>query len=122
MILVETFYPVIGEIININKVIGSNGATVNKGNLAFTLDKAKNAKTLMKKAVTLLVGIIEGHPFVDGNKRTAFVKMELFLQMNGKELDHSKADEYLMERVLYDIAEKRISGEFLEKMLSELTK
>ena len=31
-------------------------------------------------------GIARNHPFVDGNKRTAFVAMELFLECNGYEL------------------------------------
>ncbi|RVU44243.1 type II toxin-antitoxin system death-on-curing family toxin [Rubrivivax rivuli] len=31
-------------------------------------------------------GIARNHPFVDGNKRTAFVVVELFLALNGLEL------------------------------------
>ncbi|MDM0040017.1 type II toxin-antitoxin system death-on-curing family toxin [Variovorax sp. J22G21] len=31
-------------------------------------------------------GIARNHPFVDGNKRTAFVALELFLWLNGHEL------------------------------------
>ena len=31
-------------------------------------------------------GIARNHPFVDGNKRTAFVSVELFLQLNGYHL------------------------------------
>lgn len=31
-------------------------------------------------------GISRNHPFVDGNKRTAFVAMELFLRLNGWQL------------------------------------
>ena len=31
-------------------------------------------------------GIARNHPFVDGNKRTAFVAVELFLSLNGYEL------------------------------------
>jgi death-on-curing protein len=31
-------------------------------------------------------GIARNHPFVDGNKRTAFVAVELFLELNGFEL------------------------------------
>ncbi|MCI1192390.1 type II toxin-antitoxin system death-on-curing family toxin [Calidifontimicrobium sp. SYSU G02091] len=31
-------------------------------------------------------GIARNHPFVDGNKRTAFVAVELFLALNGIEL------------------------------------
>ena len=32
-------------------------------------------------------GIARNHPFIDGNKRTAFVAVELFLALNGKCLD-----------------------------------
>ncbi len=31
-------------------------------------------------------GIARNHPFVDGNKRTAFVAVELFIELNGSEL------------------------------------
>ncbi len=37
-------------------------------------------------------GISRNHPFVDGNKRTAFVAVELFLALNGFELMASDAD------------------------------
>lgn len=38
------------------------------------------------------VGLAKNHPFVDGNKRTAFVAVELFLNLNGVELDATDAD------------------------------
>jgi death on curing protein len=31
-------------------------------------------------------GLARNHPFIDGNKRTAFVAVELFLMLNGEEL------------------------------------
>lgn len=37
-------------------------------------------------------GIARNHPFIDGNKRTAFVAVELFLVLNGFELMASDAD------------------------------
>jgi death-on-curing protein len=37
-------------------------------------------------------GIARNHPFVDGNKRTAFVAVELFLVLNGIELEAGDAD------------------------------
>jgi death on curing protein len=37
-------------------------------------------------------GIARNHPFVDGNKRTAFVAVELFLELNGAELVAGDAD------------------------------
>lgn len=38
------------------------------------------------------VGIARNHPFVDGNKRTAFVALELFLALNGRRLMASDID------------------------------
>jgi death on curing protein len=37
-------------------------------------------------------GLAKNHPFVDGNKRTAFVAIELFLVLNGSALQASDAD------------------------------
>jgi death on curing protein len=37
-------------------------------------------------------GISRNHPYLDGNKRTAFVAVELFLALNGFELIASDAD------------------------------
>ncbi len=43
-------------------------------------------------AASYAVGIAKNHPFVDGNKRTAFVAMELFLWLNGWELMANDVD------------------------------
>jgi death on curing protein len=37
-------------------------------------------------------GISRNHAFIDGNKRTGFVAVELFLELNGHELAASDAD------------------------------
>ena len=37
-------------------------------------------------------GIIQNHPFVDGNKRTGFLAAYMFLALNGEELDAPEAD------------------------------
>jgi death-on-curing protein len=37
-------------------------------------------------------GIARNHPFVDGNKRTAFVAVELFLALNGYDLQATDVD------------------------------
>jgi death-on-curing family protein len=118
----ETVYPTIKDIIEINKKVGAEGTLINKGNLEFTLDKAQSAKSFPKKASIILLGIVRGHPFVDGNKRTAFVSMDLFLKINGKKLEHGKGQEHLMERILYDIAQNNIKEESLERIIAELIK
>jgi death-on-curing protein len=43
-------------------------------------------------AAAYAYGITRNHPFVDGNNRTAFVVMEVFLQLNGHRLTASDAD------------------------------
>jgi death on curing protein len=43
-------------------------------------------------AALYAIAIARNHPFVDGNKRTAFVAMVLFLSLNGMELEAPEAD------------------------------
>ena len=43
-------------------------------------------------AAAYAFGIARNHPFIDGNKRTAFVACELFLLLNGAELTAPDAD------------------------------
>jgi death-on-curing protein len=40
-------------------------------------------------------GISKNHPFLDGNKRTAFVAYRVFLKWNGFELTAGREDRYL---------------------------
>ncbi len=40
----------------------------------------------------MLAGIVQNHPFVDGNKRTGFVVGVLFLEINGFEFTASEAE------------------------------
>ena len=79
----EAKYPTIEEIIEINKKVGSNGSFINKNNLEFALEKARNAKNLAKAASIILYGIVTGHPFVDGNGRTARALFYWFLLRHG---------------------------------------
>ena len=37
-------------------------------------------------------GVARNHPFIDGNKRTAFVCTELFIELNGYRLEAGDAD------------------------------
>ncbi|MDP2265029.1 MAG: type II toxin-antitoxin system death-on-curing family toxin [Thiobacillus sp.] len=43
-------------------------------------------------AASYAVALAKNHPFLDGNKRTAFVAMELFLLLNGYDLNASDAE------------------------------
>lgn len=48
--------------------------------------------TLFELAAALAFGLAKNHPFVDGNKRTAFLCAYIFLGMNGEELDADEAE------------------------------
>lgn len=39
------------------------------------------------EAAALFESLIQNHPFVDGNKRTAFAVLDVFLRLNGHVLD-----------------------------------
>ena len=43
-------------------------------------------------AAAYAFGLVKNHPFVDGNKRSAFVAAELFLVLNGWRLTAADAD------------------------------
>jgi len=46
-------------------------------------------------AAAYAYGIAKNHPFVDGNKRTAFVVCLTFLRLNGHDLDASPEEKYV---------------------------
>ena len=43
-------------------------------------------------AASYAVALVKNHPFIDGNMRTAFVAMELFLLLNGHDLNATDAE------------------------------
>ena len=50
------------------------------------------APSLPELGALYALAIARNHPFVDGNKRTAFVALETFLALNGLELAASDSD------------------------------
>jgi death on curing protein len=53
---------------------------------------AYGAPTWGEMAAAYATGIIQGHPFVDGNKRTGFATAAVFLIMNGRRLRASEPE------------------------------
>ncbi len=47
-------------------------------------------------AAAYAFGLAKNHPFIDGNKRTAAVAMELFIELNGYKLTSSNVDGVIM--------------------------
>ncbi|MCS6847650.1 MAG: type II toxin-antitoxin system death-on-curing family toxin [Anaerolineae bacterium] len=77
-----------------------------------TFDGEELYPTIVEKAATLAFSLIQNHPFVDGNKRTAHAAMETFLVLNGYEI-RATVDE--QERVILRIA----SGEMKREGLTD---
>jgi death on curing protein len=69
-------------------------------------------------AAAYAFGIARNHAFLDGNKRTAFVVMELFLNMNGWIL---KADDSACISTMLELAAGNLSENVLADWLREHT-
>ena len=64
-------------------------------------------------------GIVRNHPFIDGNKRTAFTATELFLALNGQELI---ADDPSCVVAMLRLAEGSLSEKAFEDWIRANTK
>lgn len=49
---------------------------------------------VLAEAAALFESLIQNHPFVDGNKRTAFAATDVFLRLNGLSLAVGDAEAY----------------------------
>ena len=68
-----------------------------EGLLDSALDRPQNLfaygkPTLFALAASYAFGLAKNHPFIDGNKRTAFVTAVLFLELNGRRFSAEEAD------------------------------
>ena len=59
-------------------------------------------------AAAYTAGIVQNHPFVDGNKRTGFVVGILFLELNGPTFTASEAD---ATQAILNLAAGEINGD-----------
>ena len=65
--------------------------------LARPLNRAGySAPDIAELAAVYALAITQNHPFIDGNKRTAFVALELFLRLNGCRFPVSDAEAVVM--------------------------
>jgi death-on-curing protein len=76
---------------------GGGAGTREEGLLDSAVARARNQAAygepdLADLAAAYGFGIARNHPFVDGNKRTALVAIELFLLLNGVELQATDAE------------------------------
>jgi death-on-curing protein len=74
--------------------------------------------TLFEQAAAYLLHLAQNHPFVDGNKRVAFAAMDVFLRINGVQLELSDAQAY---RLVVGAASGKTTKEQIADLLRENT-
>lgn len=72
--------------------------------------------TIHEQAGAYLYHLAKNHPFLDGNKRTAYGAMEAFLRLNGYNLALSNEESYNM---VIQVAQGQISKEELSLLLEQ---
>jgi len=75
---------------------------------------------LISEAAALWESMAQNHPFIDGNKRTAFAVTDVFLKMNGILITASPEDTVIFVYSLYDT--KTFNFEELATWLRDNTK
>ena len=84
-----------------------------------TFDGVDLHPTLIAKAAALGLALVANHAFVDGNKRIGHAAMEVFLILNGLEID---ADVEEQERLMLDIASGQRQRDDLAEWLQHHTR
>jgi len=93
-------YPEIGEAIVIHDALihefGGAPGLRDEGAPAAALMRPQLGyyDSLIAEAAALLESLANNHPFVDGNKRTAFAVTDIFLQLNGYYIDCDSREAY----------------------------
>ena len=101
---------------------GGSSGILDEGKLESAVFRAQNLAnydqdaTLYDLAAAIGWGIANNHPFVDGNKRTAFVVMAVFLEINGMMVTASEVD---VVNIMLAVASNQISQEQLSNWLSK---
>ena len=81
-----------------------------------TFDGVDLYPSLVEKAVAMGFALIQGHAFIDGNKRIGHAAMEVFLMLNGSEIVDSVDEQ---ERAILAVASGALSREEFTAWLGE---
>ncbi|EOC0702015.1 type II toxin-antitoxin system death-on-curing family toxin [Salmonella enterica subsp. enterica serovar Kokomlemle] len=99
------------------------GVTNDPGRVEAVINRVKNARhydditDIYELAALYLITIARAHIFLDGNKRTAFQSMALFLMVNGVDLQASSQ----LEELTVDAAQGKITALTVASLLRALT-
>ena len=103
--------------------IGGEPGILYRGNLDFLIAIMNEDYFLkfdiLSMASRIMNGIIRGHPFVDGNKRTGFEVADTFLRMNGLRIDCTPEEGI---ELTLTIARCEMTDEDIKRWLEDHTK
>jgi death-on-curing protein len=103
---------------------GGEFGVLNKGLIAFTIERVRGAViekdiNLFKAASIILRDFVQGHPFVDGNKRIAFELVDILLRENGYKFNVEK-DKII--KFLLSLAKREIGLKGVEEWIKKVVK
>ena len=73
--------------------------------------------TIAEQAAAYLYHLTKNHPFIDGNKRTAFATLIAFLSINGYDINLSEEEAYTL---VMQTAESQITKEEISILLARV--
>ena len=117
----------IADVLDIHQILieqlGGMSGVRDKGLLESALSQPKASffgellhPTIHQQAAAYLYHLAKNHPFLDGNKRTAYGAMETFLRLNGYKLALSNEESYNM---VIQVAQGEMSKEELFLLLEQ---
>lgn len=123
-------YPTADDIIRLRKGfrLTANGY-LSKGSLLYILETAQDLsnnedheEALAAKAAYILFNIIVAHPFIDGNKRTAFGTADVFLRLNGYSIrtDADDGMKFVVKIAAGDVEEIKKVRKWIRQHLKKL--
>ena len=124
LVMREITYPSVERIVELNVLALSfiqakradRAHVMSPARIEQVLDECKrHSGDVYDKAVVLLKGIVQKHPFESGNRRTAFVATKEFLILNGGKL--GIADEASNARILLGIRENYYADDEIKEWI-----
>ena len=83
-----------------------------------TFDNRDLYSNTIQKAASLIESILINHPFIDGNKRTGYVLLRMFLIQNGIDISATQEEKY---EFVIEIASGKIKYEQIVDWLQKYT-
>ncbi len=107
----EIRYPTLEQVERLHdrilELTGGEPGHLSKSNLEYLLEAVKGIgerlerrRAIVKKATYLLYRLVTLHPFINGNKRTAFELVRLFLRLNGYDIKAKSDEVYTLLAIL----------------------